>query len=60
MPSGASWRADGLERLLLCLLLPPAAVGMRFGADRRFFTCVILTLCLYVPGAVYAVVVTGR
>ena len=41
--------------MLLAILLPPAAVGLRRGAGPEFFTCVVLTLCLYLPGAVYAV-----
>ena len=40
--------------VLLAVLLPPLAVGLRKGAGNEFFTCVVLTLLGFVPGVVYA------
>ncbi len=40
--------------VLLALFLPPLAVGLRKGAGSEFFVCVMLTLCAFVPGVVYA------
>lgn len=43
--------------LLLALFFPPLAVGLRRGAGPEFFLCVFLTLCAFVPGVVYALIV---
>ena len=43
------------KMLLLAVFVPPIAVGLLKGAGTEFFTCVILTLCFFVPGVVYAV-----
>jgi uncharacterized membrane protein YqaE (UPF0057 family) len=40
--------------IALSVLAPPLAVGLRKGAGNEFLVCVVLTLCAWVPGVVYA------
>ena len=42
------------KMILLAVLCPPVAVGLRRGAGTEFFVCVILTVFGVLPGSVYA------
>mmetsp|Transcript_3851 Transcript_3851/g.8862 ORF Transcript_3851/g.8862 Transcript_3851/m.8862 type:complete len:90 (+) Transcript_3851:77-346(+) len=39
--------------------LPPLGVFWRFGCGMQFFICLILTLCGYLPGILYAACIIG-
>lgn len=47
-------------RLLLCFVLPPAAVFLKRGLGISFLFSVILTILVWVPGVVYALYVNFR
>jgi uncharacterized membrane protein YqaE (UPF0057 family) len=42
---------------LLCFIFPPAAV-LRTGRIGSFILCILFTLCLWLPGVIYALVLT--
>ncbi|PRQ43472.1 putative proteolipid membrane potential modulator [Rosa chinensis] len=41
--------------ILLAILLPPLGVVIRYGCGVEFWICLLLTLCGYIPGIIYAV-----
>jgi len=45
-------------RYFLCFILPPAAV-LTTGRIGSFILCIILTICGWVPGVIYAILVTS-
>lgn len=48
--------------LLSCIcayLVPPLGVYWRFGCGMNFILCLILTICGYLPGVLYAICVIG-
>ena len=47
-------------RLVLCFILPPAAVFLKRGLGISFLFSVILTILVWVPGVVYALYVNFR
>lgn len=47
-------------RLVLCFVLPPAAVFLKRGLGISFLFSVILTIAVWVPGVVYALYVNFR
>jgi len=61
--SGCSRAADimaAMEKLLLvivAILLPPLAVGLKVGITTPFWINLILTLLLYLPGLIHALIV---
>jgi len=49
-----------MEKLLLvivAILLPPLAVGLKVGITTPFWINLILTLLLYLPGLIHALIV---
>ena len=47
-------------RLILCFILPPAAVFLKRGFGISFIFSIILTIAVWVPGVLYALYVTVR
>ncbi len=47
-------------RLILCFVLPPAAVFLKRGFGISFIFSVILTIAVWVPGVIYALYVNFR
>ncbi len=45
-------------RYFLCFLLPPAAV-LTTGRIGSFILCIVLTICGWIPGIIYAILVTN-
>jgi len=43
--------------IILCFLLPPLAVGLAKGIGWPFWLSLILTLCFWIPGVIYALIV---
>ncbi|XP_010668344.1 salt stress-induced hydrophobic peptide ESI3-like [Beta vulgaris subsp. vulgaris] len=43
--------------LVLSIFVPPIGVFLRYGIKVEFWICLVLTLCGYLPGIVYAVCV---
>jgi uncharacterized membrane protein YqaE (UPF0057 family) len=43
--------------LLLAFFLPPLGVFFKYGIHSEFWICVLLTICGYIPGIIYAVYV---
>ncbi|CAO2836849.1 unnamed protein product [Amaranthus hypochondriacus] len=41
--------------ILLAILLPPLGVFLKYGCKAEFWICVLLTLCAYIPGIVFAI-----
>ena len=53
---------DGVNEIFSCIcayFLPPLGIWWRFGCGINFLICLVLTLCGYVPGVLYAVVMIG-
>lgn len=42
---------------VLCILLPPLAVFLKFGIGTEFWISVLLTLLFWIPGVIYAFIV---
>lgn len=40
--------------LIVATILPPLAILIYFGAHRKFWVCLLLTLLFWVPGIIYA------
>ena len=45
-------------QIVLCFILPPAAVFLKRGFGISFIFSVILTIAVWVPGVLYALYVT--
>ena len=43
-----------LLEIILAILLPPLAVGLRFGIGGKFFINLLLTILGYLPGLIHA------
>ncbi|BBN06088.1 hypothetical protein MPTK1_3g18270 [Marchantia polymorpha subsp. ruderalis] len=43
--------------VLLALILPPLGVFLKFGCQVEFWICLLLTICGYLPGMIYAIYV---
>lgn len=43
--------------IILCILLPPLAVGLAKGIGWPFWLSLILTICFWIPGVIYALIV---
>ncbi|CAM8928527.1 unnamed protein product [Rhodiola kirilowii] len=41
--------------IILAILLPPLGVLLKFGCHVEFWICLLLTLCGYIPGIIYAI-----
>ncbi|XAR52765.1 hypothetical protein NMG60_11021017 [Bertholletia excelsa] len=41
--------------ILLAIFLPPLGVFLKFGCKVEFWISLLLTLCGYIPGIIYAV-----
>lgn len=55
--SGENGKAQSMNKLLLviiAILLPPLAVGLKDGIGFHLFLNIILTLLVYVPGLLHA------
>ncbi|HQW23460.1 MAG TPA: YqaE/Pmp3 family membrane protein [Bacteroidia bacterium] len=42
--------------ILFAILLPPLAVGLKFGIGTEFWISVLLTLLFWIPGVIYALI----
>ena len=49
-----------LLEIVLAILLPPLAVGMRRGLGGAFWLNVLLTIIGWVPGVIHAFIVLSR
>jgi len=49
--------APGIVLILLCIFLPPVAVGIVADWGKRFWIDLLLTLLFYFPGMIYAFIV---
>ncbi|KAG6553525.1 hypothetical protein Mapa_004437 [Marchantia paleacea] len=43
--------------IILAIILPPLGVFLKFGCRIEFWICLLLTICGYVPGIIYAIYV---
>ena len=46
-----------LLMIIIALLLPPVAVFLKKGAGMELVISIVLTLCFWVPGVIYALLV---
>jgi uncharacterized membrane protein YqaE (UPF0057 family) len=46
--------------IVLCILLPPLAVFLKYGIGTEFWISLILTLIFWLPGVIYALIVVTR
>ncbi|KAF4389673.1 hypothetical protein F8388_009806 [Cannabis sativa] len=46
--------------IIIAIILPPLGVFLRFGCHAEFWICLILTLCGYLPGILYAIYVITK
>ena len=46
--------------IVLCILLPPLAVFLKFGIGTEFWISLIVTLIFWLPGVIYALIVVTR
>lgn len=51
---------DKIIRLILAIFLPPASVGIGRGIGTTFWINVILTLILFLPGVIHALIIFGQ
>ena len=49
--------SDMVLLIILAILLPPLAVGLKEGITNRFWISLLLTLLFFVPGVIYALLV---
>lgn len=56
---GSGLQADTNQVLLiiLAILIPPLAVGLKEGINNRFWISLLLTLLFFIPGVIYALLV---
>jgi len=45
--------------VIMAIVLPPLAVGLKAGVGSQFILNVVLTLCVYLPGQLHALWVEG-
>ncbi|MEO5572391.1 MAG: YqaE/Pmp3 family membrane protein [Bacteroidia bacterium] len=45
--------------MVLCILLPPLAVGLKYGIVDKFWISLLLTLLFWIPGVIYALLVVA-
>ncbi len=43
--------------IVFCIILPPLAVGLKFGIVDKFWISLLLTLLFWIPGVIYALIV---
>lgn len=46
--------------IILAILLPPLAVGLRYGLGSNFWISVLLTMIAWVPGVIHAFIILSR
>jgi uncharacterized membrane protein YqaE (UPF0057 family) len=46
--------------IVLCILLPPLAVFLKFGVVDKFWISILLTLLFWLPGVIYALIVVTQ
>jgi len=49
-----------LLNIIICFLLPPLGVFIKFGVGKALFLNVLLTIFFFVPGVIHAIWVTVR
>ncbi len=49
-----------LLEVILAILLPPLAVGLRFGIGGKFFLNLLLTIFFWLPAVIHAFIVLSR
>mmetsp|Transcript_73024 Transcript_73024/g.237454 ORF Transcript_73024/g.237454 Transcript_73024/m.237454 type:complete len:143 (+) Transcript_73024:88-516(+) len=55
---GEGWYNFGCSAVC-AYLLPPLGIFWRFGCGCEFWICLLLTMCGYLPGVIYAVCMLG-
>jgi uncharacterized membrane protein YqaE (UPF0057 family) len=40
--------------LIIAIIFPPLAMLIKFGIDKKFWICLLLTILFYIPGLIYA------
>lgn len=50
----------GILDIILAILLPPLAVGLRTGINGTFFLNVVLTIIGWLPGVIHAFIVLSK
>jgi len=53
---GSSGNVPQWLMIVFCIILPPLAVGLKFGIVDKFWISVLLTLLFWLPGVIYALV----
>lgn len=48
---------DTLLHVIIAILLPPVAVFLKKGAGMSLVISIVLTICLFFPGLIYALLV---
>jgi uncharacterized membrane protein YqaE (UPF0057 family) len=43
--------------IILAIILPPLGVFLKYGLQREFWICLVLTILGYIPGILYAIYV---
>jgi uncharacterized membrane protein YqaE (UPF0057 family) len=46
--------------VILCILLPPLAVGLQVGLTMHFWISIVLTLLGWLPGVIHGLIVVLR
>ncbi len=46
--------------IILAILIPPLAVGMKTGLSNTFWLNLILTLIFFIPGMIHALIVVTK
>ncbi len=46
--------------IILAVIFPPLAVGLRYGVSKQLFINILLTLIGFIPGIVHAFIVLRR
>jgi uncharacterized membrane protein YqaE (UPF0057 family) len=48
---------DTLLHVIIALLLPPVAVFLKRGAGMELIISIVLTICFFIPGLIYALLI---
>ena len=46
-----------LLQVIIAILLPPVAVFLKQGAGMQLVISIVLTICFFIPGVIYALLV---
>ena len=48
---------DTLLHVIIAILLPPVAVFLKKGAGMPLVISIVLTICFFIPGVIYALLI---